>query len=55
MGWLYDYRPFLKKYWVKLKHCGVQEYWAWNKTRLREALVAEYTTASHILKIVEVP
>lgn len=47
MGWIYDLRPYLKKYWVK-QHGSIQEYYAPNKTILRKAVYGR------IDKIVEV-
>ena len=48
-GWAFDLRPYLRRYWVKEKYCGITEYWATNKTAIR------LRVGSHnILKIVEV-
>lgn len=48
MGWRFDLKPYLKKYWVKTKYYGILEYYAINKTAIRKAL------KSHCLKIVEI-
>lgn len=47
-GWCFDLRPYLKKYWVKTKYYGILEYYAINKTAIRNEL------KSNCLKIVEV-
>jgi hypothetical protein len=47
MGWAYDFRPLLKKYIVK-QYGGWQEYYAPNKTLLRQ------TIYGRIDKIVEI-
>ncbi len=47
-GWAFGVRPYLKKYWVKLEHYGIQEYYAINKTAIRKKL------GSHVVKIIEV-
>lgn len=47
-GWCFDLRPYLKRYWVKTKYFGIQEYYAVNKTAIRNEL------KSYCLEIVEV-
>lgn len=47
-GWRFYLEPYLKKYWVQTKYYGIQEYYALNKTAIRNEL------KSHCLKIVEV-
>lgn len=47
-GWCFFLAPYLKKYWVKTKYYGIQEYYAVNKTAIRKEL------KSHCLQIVEV-
>lgn len=47
-GWLFDLKPYLKKYWVKTKYYGILEYYAMNKTAIRKEL------KSYCIKIVEV-
>lgn len=36
-GWLYDFRQYLKRYFVEFEH-GIYSYYAPNKTKLRKAL-----------------
>lgn len=47
-GWCFDLRPYLKRYWVKTKYYGIQEYYAVNKTAIRNEL------KSYCMEIVEV-
>ena len=47
-GWCFDLRPYLRKYWVKTKYYGICEYYAVNKSAIRNEL------KSHVLKIVEI-
>lgn len=47
-GWCFSLVPYLKKYWVKTKYYGIQEYFAVNKTVIRKEL------KSGVIKIVEV-
>ena len=47
-GWCFPLEPYLKKYWVKTKYYGILEYYAVNKTAIREEL------KSNVIKIVEV-
>lgn len=47
-GWCFDLRPYLRRYWVKTKYYGIQEYYAANKTAVRSEL------KSQCLKIVEI-
>jgi hypothetical protein len=50
MGWLFDFRPYMKKYVVKIKYYGWQEMYAFNKTAIRK----NYVIPSHVLQIVEI-
>ena len=47
-GWMFDLKPYLKRYWVKEKYYGIQEYFAVNKTAIRKEL------KSRCIKIIEV-
>jgi hypothetical protein len=47
-GWRFNLRPYLKKYWVKLKYYGIQEYYALNKTDIRK----EFN--SYVIQIIEI-
>lgn len=47
-GYIFDFRPFFKKYLVKWKHYGWQEHYAPNKSFIRD----NATTPSHIEKII---
>lgn len=47
-GWCFNLRPYLKKYWVKLKCYGIQEYYALNKTDIRKKF------NSYVIQIIEV-
>lgn len=48
-GWCFPLTAYLKKYWVKTKHYGIVEYYAVNKTAIRNEV------GSHnVIKIVEV-
>lgn len=47
-GWCIALYPYLKKYWVKTKYYGILEYYAVNKTAIRNEL------KSSVIKIVEV-
>lgn len=35
-GWRFDLRPHLKRYWVKIKGYGINEYWAVRKTDIKK-------------------
>ena len=48
-GWAFDLRPYLRKFWVKTKYYGILEYYAVNKTAIRNEL------KSHCIKIIEIP
>lgn len=47
-GWCFDVRPLLRRYWVKLRGYGINEYYALNKTDIRRHF------NSYVLEIVEV-
>lgn len=47
-GWCFNVRPFLRRYWVKLRQYGICEYFALNKTDIRRRF------NSYVLEIVEV-
>lgn len=47
-GWCFPLSPYLRRFWVKTKHCGILEYYAVNKTAIRKKL------KSDIVKIVEI-
>ncbi len=48
-GWCFPLEAYLKKYWVKTKYYGIVEYYAVNKTAIRNKI------GSHnIIKIIEV-
>lgn len=47
-GWRFDLRPYLKRYWVKLRGYGINEYYALNKTDIRARF------GSYVLDIVEI-
>ena len=47
-GWCFPLMPYLHKYWVKTKYYGIREYYAVNKTAIRNEL------KSHYIKAVEV-
>ena len=49
MGWIYDYRSFLKLYVVKFLNAGLREVYAPNKTAIRK------TSYGRIIYIVEIP
>lgn len=46
-GWCFDLRPYLNRYWVKTKYYGILEYYAVNKTAIRNEL------KSHVIEIQE--
>ena len=48
-GWFFDFKPWLKKYWVKTMWGGIREYYAFSKTQLRDYIKFE----GKILKIIE--
>lgn len=47
-GWCFVVRPILKKYWVKLRGYGINEYYALNKTDIRKRF------GSYVIEIVEI-
>lgn len=46
-GWCFVLRPFLRRYWVKLRGYGINEYYALNKTDIRNRF------GSAVLEIIE--
>lgn len=54
LGYAFDFRPFLKTFWVKLRNRGIEEVYAFDKTHVRTQLHAEYVSNYQILKIVEI-
>ena len=48
-GWCFDLGPYLRRFWVQTRYCGIVEYYAVNKTAIRNEL------KSACIKIVEVP
>jgi len=38
MGWKYNFRSFLRRFYVKTDYYGVQEMFAFNKTQIRKYL-----------------
>ena len=47
-GWAFSLHAYLKRYWVKTKYYGIQEYYAINKTAIRKQL------KSDVIEIMEV-
>lgn len=47
-GWAYDFRPFMKKFLVK-QYGSWQEYWAPNKTALRNSIYGRIDAIQEIL------
>ena len=47
-GWAFDMRPYLRRFWVMVRHYGIKQYWAANRTAIRETL-----GAYNVLEIVE--
>lgn len=47
-GWCFVVRPLLRRFWVKLKGYGINEYYALNKTDIRRRF------NSYVLEIVEI-
>lgn len=47
-GWCFPLAPYLRRYWVKTKYCGILEYYAVNKTAIRKVL------KSDVIEIIEV-
>ena len=50
-GWLYDFKPYFRRYLVNERHSGWREVWAYSKTAVRRLNIAP----SGILEIVEIP
>lgn len=50
-GWLYDFKPYFRRYLVNERNSGWREVWAYNKTAVRRLNIAP----SGILEIVEIP
>lgn len=46
-GWCFVVRPLLRRYWVKLRHYGICEYFALNKTDIRKKF------GSYVIEIIE--
>ena len=38
MGWKYNFSPFLRRFYTKTQHYGVQEIFAFNKMQIRKYL-----------------
>lgn len=51
MGYAYDYREFLRKFWVKTEFYGILEVWAWDKTAIRKS---DKVKPCKIMQIVEI-
>jgi len=51
VGWVVDFRPFLRRFLVCHKHYGWSEIWAFNRTTLRK----NSANPSGILEIIEIP
>jgi len=47
-GWAYDFREFLKEFWVETKYYGIVKVYAFDKTAIRES-----KKVMNIVKIVE--
>lgn len=47
-GWCFAVRPFLRRFWVKLKQYGICEYFALNKTDIRKKF------GSYVIEVIEV-
>lgn len=50
-GWAIDFREFLNEYWVETKWYGINKWYAWDKTAIRERL---RDNGDPVIKIVEV-
>lgn len=46
-GWMFDFRPWLKEYFVEFDYGYIEKYWAFDKTSIRNEL-------SGIQRIVEI-
>ena len=54
-GYQFNFRPFLKTFWIKTKYYNIIERYATDKTAARYQLNAkEYTPNSQIIKIMQV-
>ena len=51
MGWMFDFKPYLRRFLVNDKACGWREILAYNKTAIRKCAA----NPSYILEIVELP
>jgi len=51
VGWVVDFRPFLRRFLVCHKYYGWSEIWSFNKTTLRR----NSTRPHDILEIIEIP
>ena len=49
-GWLYDFRPYFRRYLVNEKYSGWREVWAYSKTAVRRMNAAP----TRILEIVDI-
>lgn len=47
-GWCFCVRPLLRRFWVKLKGYGINEYYALNKTDIRKRF------GSYVIEIIEI-
>lgn len=48
-GWCFHMRPYLKRFWVKLREYGINEYYALNKTDIRKRF-GSYVIEIHEIK-----
>jgi len=53
-GWCFNFRPYLKTFWIKTKYDGIIETYAFDKTNVRALFKKNYMSQSQIIKIVEV-
>jgi hypothetical protein len=51
MGWMFDFKPYLRRFLVNDKACGWREVRAYNKTAIRKLSA----NPSYILEIIELP
>ena len=49
-GWLYDFKPYFRRYLVNEKYSGWREVWAYGKTAVRQLSAAP----SRILELVDI-
>ena len=47
-GWRFILTPYFKRYWVKLRGYGINEYYAMNKTDIRDRF------KSYVIEIIEI-